>query len=275
MPAPAVVKGQCVRIGFIGLGSMGQPMARRLRRARHYLLVYNRTRLRAEPLARDGAFIVETPRQACHADVLITMLSDDAAVEEVLWPGGQFLCEGLSGLIHVGMSTVSDRLAMKLTAAHQAAQQPYISAPVFGTPDVAQSGKLVLAVAGPPTALDQVRPILGELGRIEVVAEDPATANIVKLAGNVLVGAAVSALWDTMRLVYAAGADPRQFAGIVTQALFPTPVYQVAGGALAKRVLDGADSFKNPFARSAQLADEAATRLATRVPTAANVASRG
>ena len=54
MPAPAVVKGQCVRIGFIGLGSMGQPMARRLRRARHYLLVYNRTRLRAEPLAPES-----------------------------------------------------------------------------------------------------------------------------------------------------------------------------------------------------------------------------
>ena len=254
---------------------MGQPMARRLLRARHYLLAYNRTRPRTEPLAHEGAFIVETPRQTCQADVLITMLSDDAAVEEVLWPNGQFLCEGFSGLIHIGMSTVSDRLALRLTAAHKAAQQQYVSAPVFGTPEAAQSGKLVLAVAGPQAAVDQVRPILSDLGRVEVVGNDPATANIVKLAGNVLVGAAISGLWDTMRLVHAAGADPRQFAGIVTQALFPTPVYQVAGGTLAKRVLDGAQSFKNPFARSAELADEAANRLSTRIPTATNVASRG
>jgi 3-hydroxyisobutyrate dehydrogenase-like beta-hydroxyacid dehydrogenase len=97
---------------------------------------------------------------------------------------------------------------------------------------------------------------------------------VVKLAGNVLVGSAVAALWDTMRLVNAAGADPRQFAGIVTQALFPTPVYQIAGGTLAKRVLDGAQSFINPFARSAQLADEAASRLSVRVPIARNVIGR-
>ena len=263
-----------MRIGFIGLGSMGQPMARRLLRARHYLLVYNRTRPRADALAREGAFVVESARQACHADVLITMLSDDAALEEVLWPQGQFLCEGLPGLIHIGMSTVSDRIALKLTAAHTAIQQQYVSAPVFGPPEAAQSGKLVLATAGPQKALDHIRPLLEELGRIEVVGSDPATANVVKLAGNVLVGAAVAGLWDMMRLVHAAGADPRQFAGIITQALFPTPVYQIAGGALAKRVLDGAQSFINPFARSAELAEEAGKRLATRVPTAGGVAGR-
>jgi 3-hydroxyisobutyrate dehydrogenase-like beta-hydroxyacid dehydrogenase len=253
---------------------MGLPMARRLLRARHYLLVHNRTRARTEPLAREGAFVVETARQACHADVLITMLSDDAALEEVLWPQDQFLCEGLGGLIHIGMSTVSDRLAIKLTQAHAAARQQYISAPVFGTPEAAQSGKLVLAVAGPEAAIRQADPALGELGRVEVVGKEPATANVVKLAGNVLVGSAVAALWDTMRLVHAAGADPRQFAGIVTQALFPTPVYQIAGGTLAKRVLDGAQSFINPFARSAQLAEEAGTRLSTRVPVVRNVTGR-
>ena len=263
-----------MRIGFIGLGSMGQPMARRLLRARHYLLVYNRTRPRAEALARDGAFVVESARQACQADVLITMLSDDTALEEVLWPQGQFLCEGLPGLIHIGMSTVSDRIALKLTAAHAAIQQQYVSAPVFGPPEAAQSGKLVLATAGPQKALDHIRPLLEEFGRIEVLGNDPATANVVKLAGNVLVGAAVAGLWDTMRLVHAAGADPRQFAGIITQALFPTPVYQIAGGMLAKRVLDGAQSFINPFARSAELAEEAGKRLATRVPTASGVAGR-
>jgi 3-hydroxyisobutyrate dehydrogenase-like beta-hydroxyacid dehydrogenase len=253
---------------------MGLPMARRLLRARHYLLVHNRTRARTEPLAREGAFVVETARQACHADILITMLSDDAALEEVLWPQGQFLCEGLGGLIHVGMSTVGDRLAIKLADSHAAANQQYISAPVFGTPEAAQTGKLVLAVAGPEIAIRQAGPVLGELGRVEVVGKEPSTANVVKLAGNVLVGTAVAALWDTMRLVHAAGADPRQFAGIVTQALFPTPVYQIAGGTLAKRVLDGAQSFINPFVRSAQLADDAGTRLSTRVPVARNLAGR-
>lgn len=263
-----------MRIGFIGLGSMGLPMARRLLRARHYLLVYNRTRGRADAIAREGAFVVENPKLACHADVLITMLSDDAALEEVLWPQGEFLCQGLGGLVHVGMSTASDLIAVRLQQAHAAANQHYISAPVFGPPEAAQSGRLVLAVAGPEAAVGQVKPVLDEFGRVEVVGKEPATANVVKLAGNVLVGSAVESLWDTMRLVHAAGADPRQFAGIVTQALFPTPVYQVAGGTLAKRVLDGAQSFINPFSRSAQMADDAGTRLATRVPTAKHVANR-
>ena len=249
-------------------------MARRLLRARHYLLVYNRTRARTEPLAREGAFVVESARQTCHADVLITMLSDDAALEEVLWPHGEFLCQGLGNLIHVGMSTVSDRIALKLAEAHGAVNQHYVSAPVFGPPEAAQSGRLVMAIAGPEGAIRQVTPVLGEFGRIEIVGKEPAIANIVKLAGNVLVGSAVASLWDTMRLVHAAGADPRQFAGIVTQALFPTPVYQVAGGTLAKRVLDGAQSFINPFARSAQMAADAAKRLSTSVPTAANVTNR-
>jgi 3-hydroxyisobutyrate dehydrogenase-like beta-hydroxyacid dehydrogenase len=253
---------------------MGLPMARRLLRARHYLLVYNRTRARTEALAREGAFVVESARQACHADVLITMLSDDAALEEVLWPHGEFICQGLGNLIHVGMSTVSDCIALKLAEAHAAVNQHYISAPVFGPPEAAQSGRLVMAVAGPEGAIRQVTPVLGEFGRLEVVGKEPAIANIVKLAGNVLVGSAVASLWDTMRLVHAAGADPRQFAGIVTQALFPTPVYQVAGGTLAKRVLDGAQSFINPFARSAQMAGDAGKRLSMNVPTAGTVAGR-
>lgn len=261
-----------MRIGFLGLGSMGLPMARRLLRARHYLLVYNRTRARAEALGKEGAFVVESPRQACHADVLISMLSDDAALEEVLWPQGEFICQGLGNLVHIGMSTVSDRMAMKLAAAHTACHQQYVSAPVFGPPEAAQSGKLVMAVAGQDAAIRHVTAILGEFGRIEIVGTDPAIANIVKLAGNVLVGSAVASLWDTMRLVHAAGADPRQFAGIVTQALFPTPVYQVAGGTLAKRVMDGAQSFMNPFVKSAQMAEQAAERLSTSLPTADNLA---
>jgi 3-hydroxyisobutyrate dehydrogenase-like beta-hydroxyacid dehydrogenase len=241
-----------VKVGVIGLGTMGQPIARRIARAGHEILAWNRTPGRTESLPSDAAVSVRTAGEACQAELVITVLSDDTAVETVMFDGGRLITTGMPGLIHVCMSTISDSLARRLATAHEAAGQAYVSAPVFGPPDAAAAGRLLIAAGGPRNAVERVRPVLEVLGRVQFISEDAAAANVVKSAGNFLMAAVVESLRDAMLIVHGAGVDPREFAGIVTQSLFPTPVYQYLGGLLAARQAQGGARVPNPFLRGAQ-----------------------
>jgi len=169
------------------------------------------------------------------------------------------------------MSTISDELARRLTAAHEAAGQSYVSAPLFGAPDAAAAGRLLVIAGGPRAAIERIRPVLEVLGRVQQIGEDPAAANVVKSAGNFLMAAVVESLRDSMRIVHAAGVDPREFAGVVTQSLFPTPVYQYLGGWLAAREAQGGPAVPNPFLRGARHSAATATRLAVSAPLAAHI----
>lgn len=240
--------------GIIGLGSMGTPIARRLLRGGHQVTGYNRTRARAESLEREGLRVAETPAAATQVDILISVLSDDSAVEGILLPQGRLLTAARAGLVHVCMSTISERLADRLAESHAAAAQHYVSAPLFGPPEAAQSGKLFIAAAGPTAAIERLRPLFSLLGRLDVIGERPAAANVVKIAGNLLMAAAVESLREAIGLVTSADASPTQFVGLITQALFPTPVYQYIGGSIASRAQTGGLDMSNPFERSAELA---------------------
>ncbi len=264
-----------MKIGVIGLGTMGQPMARRLARAGHEIIAWNRTRSRMDPLVSDTVVPVGTPAEACQAEVVITMLSDDAAVEATLFSDGRLVSMGVQGLIHVCMSTISDALALRLAALHREIGQSYLSAPVFGAPEAAQSGKLVIPVGGPRSAFERVRPLLDTLGRPDFLGEDPSAANVVKAAGNFLMASVVESLRDATALVHAAGVDPREFTGIVTQALFPTPVYQYLGGMLAAREAAQGPRVPNPFHHAAEQCVMAADRLGVPAPTIRHIRDRG
>lgn len=261
-----------MRVGILGLGSMGQPMARRLANAGFSVIGFNRTRSRADALVHDGVEVAETPYQACGVDMLITMVSDDEAIEQLFWKDGHFLTMGHPGLVHAGMSSISDVLAERLVAAHRQHGQSYISAPVFGPPEAAQSGRLYIAAAGEAAAIERCRPVLKVLGRVDVIGTNPATANVVKAAGSFLMACVVEGLRDALTVVQAAGADPRQFAGLITQALFPTPVYQYLSGTLAKQLVAGGARIANPFLKSALMSAESADRMGVAAPLAHQIA---
>ena len=143
-----------MRIGFLGLGQMGQALARNLISAGHELTVYNRSRNPAVALAKQGASVAEYPAKAADGqEIVITMLADDRAVESVvLGPHG--LIEGLpSGSMHISMSTISPDLSQRLLAAHNERGQQYVAATVFGRPDAAAAGKLFIVAAGAKDAL--------------------------------------------------------------------------------------------------------------------------
>jgi len=241
-----------LKIGVIGLGTMGQPIARRIARAGHEILAWNRTPGRADTLPRESAVAVGSAAEACQAELVLSILSDDAAVESVLFEGDRLITGGMPGLIHACLSTISDDLARRLQAAHEGAGQAYVSAPLFGPPDAAASGRLLVIAGGPRAAVERIRPVLEVLGRLQHISEQPAAANVVKSAGNFLMAAVVESLRESMQVVHGAGVDPREFAGVVTQSLFPTPVYQYLGGLLAARQAQGGPRVPNPFVKGAQ-----------------------
>src|SRR5919107_6267917 len=148
-----------MKTSFIGLGSMGLPMARNLLDAGHELTVYNRTRNRADELGKVGLRVAGSPREAAQsADLLITMLADDAAVESVMF-GEEGALAGLKpNATHASMSTISHLLSRRLAEEHRARRQDYVAAPVFGRPEAAAAAKLWITPAGPAEAIERCRP---------------------------------------------------------------------------------------------------------------------
>ena len=183
-----------MKIGFIGLGQMGRGMAARLIERGYRVTVWNRTRSAAEPFLAQGARIAERPREALEADVVITMLADDAAVEAV-WIRPQLVRDVPATTVHLNMASVSLRMGQELAQLHRAAGSPYLSAPVFGRPHAAASGELDIVAAGPDAALERCVPLFEALGRRWFnVGAEPHRANIVKIARNFLLGSIIESL---------------------------------------------------------------------------------
>jgi 3-hydroxyisobutyrate dehydrogenase-like beta-hydroxyacid dehydrogenase len=191
-----------MKIGFIGLGNMGSAMARNLTKAGHTLTVYNRTRSRADCLAKEGAAVAETPgHAAAKAEIVITMLADDHALEEVMFsPDG--IAGGLpAGGLHVGMSTISVALSRRLAEAHRERKQHYISAPVFGRPEAAAAAKLFVVAAGDQEQIERASALFSVLGqKMFITGKDPELANVVKLTGNFLITTVLEGLAESFWL---------------------------------------------------------------------------
>jgi len=225
-----------MEMGFIGLGAMGEPIARNLIRAGHALKIYNRTRSRAAALVSEGATLVETPAQACTAGVVASMLADDAAVESVVF-GAHGILEGLPpGGVHMSHSTISTNLSHRLAVAHRQREQSFVAAPVFGRPDAAQAGRLIVVAAGPPGALERCRGALEAVGRkLFVIGADAPSANTVKLAGNFLIVSMLESLGEAIALLRKSGVDPAAFLEIMAGSFFQSPIYENYGKIIAEQ----------------------------------------
>jgi 3-hydroxyisobutyrate dehydrogenase-like beta-hydroxyacid dehydrogenase len=206
---------------------MGTPMALRLIAAGHELSVWNRSEGRIEPLVREGAIAAGTPAEAeLGADAVITMLFDDHAHEEVLF-GPNGLMDALTpATLHISCSTISVALSERLTREHASRGIPFIAAPVFGRPNVAEAGKLWVVTAGPDDLVERARPILEAFSRgISIVGKEPKQAHALKLGGNFLISAMIHSLGESFVYAQAHGIDPEVFSETVNSALFQSPFY--------------------------------------------------
>ena len=197
-------------VGFIGLGLMGGPMAKNLAKAGFPLVVWNRTREKAEELVRESTGLDvkagANPREtAGKADILLTIVSDPPALEEVLW-GQQGAIEGLRrGATYVDSSTVSPDLVRRIGAACAQRGVGFLDAPVTGGTWGADKGELVFMVGGEKEVLERAKPVLEALGKRIFLLGPTGAGQTVKLAMNLILALQVDALAEALALVATEG----------------------------------------------------------------------
>lgn len=243
--------GGMMEVGVIGLGSMGFAMASHLLAAGHEVTVYNRTEAKAHPLIEDGAMFSHDPAGAAQGDIVITMLSDDHAVESVVFGmhgsagDGSDVIEGLlmhqsPNCIHISMSTIGVQLVKRLEQGYAAQGKQFISAPVMGRPDVAERGELVVMASGNKSAIDKCQPVFDAIGRItHVVGDTPVQAATIKLAANFMLSSMIETMGEAFALVRKNGADHHKFLEIMAKDFFKSPIYEKYGAIIANEKFGG------------------------------------
>jgi 3-hydroxyisobutyrate dehydrogenase-like beta-hydroxyacid dehydrogenase len=217
-----------MKIGFIGLGNLGAPIALNIIESGHDLFVYNRTRSKTELLAAKGATVCKDPASlARECPVVFSMVSDDAALRDVVESEQGLLKNLKAGSIHISMSTILPQTAKKLAALHGDQQQHYLSAPVFGRPEAAKARKLNFVFSGEEKIRRLAEPLLRDAGAAGIFdfGEDWETANTVKLCGNFLIASAIEAIGESIALAGRSGVDPKQMWDMLLQTLFNAPLY--------------------------------------------------
>jgi 3-hydroxyisobutyrate dehydrogenase-like beta-hydroxyacid dehydrogenase len=263
-----------MKLGFIGLGNMGSPMARNLIAAGHDLTVYNRSREKAEALG-GSVHVANSPLEAARdCDAAITMLSDDSAVEQVVW-GESGISRGLRrGAVHVGCSTISTALARRLTSEHAAHGQKYVSSPVFGRPEAAAAKKILVVPAGDPETVQQLAPVFDAIGRQTFVAgTEPWQANAVKVCGNFMIASMLESFSEAYATLRKAGVDPHLFLEVMST-LFGSPVYANYGKLIADEKFEPAGFALRLGFKDARLAIETARECQSPMPIASLVHDR-
>ena len=223
-------------LGFIGLGNMGSPMVENLLAAGFDLRIYNRTAAKAAPLAAKGAIAVINPSEVADgAPIVLSMLADDRAVEEVCLPQGSFVEKLGVGGIHISLSTIAPATARRLAEHHKRFGVEYIAAPVFGRPEAAAAKRLWVCTSGPRAAKETIQPVLAAIGQgVFDFGEDPGAANVVKISGNFLIASALESLGEVFALSRKNGIEPSAVAEMFGKTLFACPVYQGYGRQIAE-----------------------------------------
>ncbi|MBS1917386.1 MAG: NAD(P)-dependent oxidoreductase [Bacteroidetes bacterium] len=217
------------KIGFIGLGNLGTPIAQNILESGNTLYVYNRTKSKTASLAEKGAIVCDSIIElAKECTIIFSIVADDAALKSI--------CEGENGLVknlakssvHISMSTILPQTATDLALLHQQHQQHYIASPVFGRPEAAVAKKLNFVISGEEKIRKQVEPLLKNAGAVNVwdFGDTISAANTVKLCGNFLIASAIEAMGESIYLAQKSGVDAQKMWSMLSQTLFTAPVYQ-------------------------------------------------
>jgi 3-hydroxyisobutyrate dehydrogenase-like beta-hydroxyacid dehydrogenase len=229
-----------IRVGFVGTGRMGSAIAGRVLAGGNELVVYNRTREKTAELAGAGASVAASVAAACaERDVVMTMLADDAALEEVALGSGGLRDTLAAGAIHIVMGTHGVATVRALAAAHAQAGQVLVAAPVLGRPDAAAAGRLGIVVAGPPEAVEFCRPLFEAIGRRTFDAGPaPESATAVKLANNFLLGCAIEVMGEAFSLTSSYDVAPSVLYDVMVDGLFSAPAYEIYGRIMVEQSYD-------------------------------------
>jgi len=256
-----------MKIGFIGLGRMGGHVASNLLKAGHSVTVWNRTQEPVAALAAKGATAAKSPEDALQGDAVFSMLSNDAVMREV-GLAGPLLAKAAKGLIHVNLATISVEFAKELAAAHSRCGLAYISAPVFGRPEMAEAAQLVLVAGGDAAALATMQPVLDKIGARTVPLDAAEKANLFKIAGNFMIASELEAIGEAFALLRKGGVDPALFHDVLAGRLFTGAVFKAYGAMILNRTYEPAGFGLTLGLKDVNLARSAAAGLNVEMPTA-------
>jgi len=234
-----------MKVGFIGLGRMGKGMARRILDAGHEFAVYDVVPQATAEFGAVGARVASSVADLCKGtEIVVTMLVEDATVIDVVQRAGGMRDSLSAGAIHLAMGTYGVATIRTLAEAHAKAGQVLVAAPVLGRPDLAASGQLGIVVAGPPDAVRKCAPILQVMGRRTFEAGiKPESATAIKLANNLVLGAAIVAQAEAFSLVRKYGVEPQVMYDVMTDGLFAgAPAYKGYGKTMVDQTFDNVGS---------------------------------
>ena len=229
-----------VKVGLIGVGRMGSAIARRLLSAGCDLLLYNRTQQKAAALMQAGARAATSIDGVCAGrDLVITMVADDAALQEVVLGSGGVRDNLSARAVHVAMGTHGVAAIRAVAAAHRAAEQNFAAAPVLGRPEVVDAGQAGIIAGGPPAALGICRPTLAVIGRrVFEAGDDAESAAALKLTNNFVLAGCIEVLSEAFALVRKYGVAPAVCLDMLTEGLFAAPAYRTYGRIIAEQNYD-------------------------------------
>ena len=216
------------QIGLIGLGLMGRPMGMNLLKAGHALTVWNRTRARADELVAAGAKLAKSPEEvAAASDFLLSIVSDPAALEEVLWGDSGAMGSLKRGSLYVDSSTVSPGLARRIAAACSARGVRFLDAPVTGGDWGAKKGELVFMIGGDGETLREAEPVLSVLGKKLFHLGPNGAGQTIKLAMNLILALQVDALAEALALTTRAGIPGEKLVEVMQSSMARSGVLDV------------------------------------------------
>jgi 3-hydroxyisobutyrate dehydrogenase len=194
------------KLGWIGTGRMGYRLAERLLDAGCDLAVYNRTRLKAEPLAAKGGKLVDAPGELADRDIVFSIVSGDDDFRAVtIGPEGVLAQEGAAPQILIDSTTISAETSAEVRRLGERAGTKLLAAPVSGNPNVVRSGKLTLVVSGPEDAWSTAQPYLNLLGAGATYVGEGDAARLAKICHNLMLGVVTQSLAEITVLAEKAG----------------------------------------------------------------------
>jgi 3-hydroxyisobutyrate dehydrogenase len=259
-------------IAFLGLGTMGMPMARNLVKAGFTLRGWNRTLERAQALAEDGAEIFTDPREAAEgADLVVTMLTDSSAVLDT---AGRALDGVPDRVVWAQMSTIGIDGTERCAELADRAAVPFVDAPVLGTRQPAERGELVILASGPEDAISECAPMFDAVGS-RTLALGPAGAGTrLKVVVNSWIVGLVAVLAETISLAEALDVDPQRFFDAIEGTALDLPYAHMKGREMIEKDFSDA-AFKLSLSRKdADLVLAAAEQSELEVPVMRAVADR-
>ena len=230
-----------MKVGFIGLGRMGKGMARRIHEGGHELAVYDVVREATAEFAAAGARVASSVANLCErSDVVVTMLVEDATVIDVVLCARGMRDSLPAQAIHLAMGTYGVSAIRTLADAHAKANQVLVAAPVLGRPDLAAAGQLGIVAAGPADAVQRCEPLLQLMGRrVFQAGVKPESATAIKLANNLVLGAAIVAQAEAFSLVRKYDVSPQVMYDVMTDGLFAgAPAYKGYGKTMVDESYD-------------------------------------